>query len=193
MKRLSAPKEEGKETSAVATRSPGVSRFMPAENGRRLVLDSMIQELTKEPTEQSELKTVLEQVFTAYEEEAKRLKFENDVAGAMTLYLLSNYQIYTGSEDPSDNATKAVVQQIRGILAEPLKDSTSAEKQKMYEAFIVTSGITILRHQVAQSENNAGDLRAVKESAGATLKELLKAEPDTIQITEQGIVIKSKD
>ncbi|GAB4457530.1 MAG: hypothetical protein OHK0029_17470 [Armatimonadaceae bacterium] len=149
----------------------------------------MVNELTSDKDEQKALKDALREVFKAYEEEARRLSIENDVAGAMAFYLLTNYQIYTGTPDVSDDATRALVNQMRSVLGEPLKDTSNAEKQKMYEAFLVTSALLLLRHQVAEAEKSEADIKASKESAGGNLRDLLKVEPGKIKIGDKGLEI----
>lgn len=136
---------------------------------------------------------VFEEGFKAYEAEAKKEGVENDVAGALTFFILTHWSIYNEGKEPSDKGTVAMVRQLQNLLSSPeMRSAKDADKQSLYEWCVTMSTFSLATFQVAKNENDEKLGSNLKEAAGGALKKLLGVEPERIQVTDLGLEIAVK-
>ena len=167
-------------TAATAT------RFTPT--GRRLSMDTFIDGLTKDPEQKKALRQVLEQVFTAYEAEAKKSGFENDVAGALAFYLIAHYSVFHDGQEISDAASEILVRQLQGALnTDAMRGMKDADKQRLYEFCVMLGGFTSVSY--AAPDTDAKTKQGLKQLAGQALTYILKIAPERVSLNESGLAI----
>lgn len=138
-------------------------------------LPDMLAEQTPGATaeQKAALKQLYHGVMDAFEKEARK----NNLAYAFAMLLGGALQVWTGKEIP-DAESEKLAQDLNNLLASDggLAKLSPAEKQKMYEAFIITGGSILAFWQMgAESnddtlKNSAKDLaKFVLEKAGLTL------------------------
>lgn len=180
--RLVAAKANRKGVPAATT------RFTPS--GTRLTLDTLVNDLVKSAEERSSMRQVFQEVFKAYEEEAKKHGLENDVAAAMAFYLAVHFSAYHDGKDVSDKVMEAVARQLQGAFDnDDMRATKNEDKQKLYEFCVMMGGFTAATSQVATEQKDADLKKQMRQVGGNGLRSILKIAPERVQITEAGLVI----
>jgi hypothetical protein len=188
LKKGSAPEPSSPATGAKAGSAVPATRFRPT--GRRLVMDSFVTSLTKKKDEQGALRQLFGEIFKAYETEAKKAGIANDIAGALTFFVAANYSAYNNGTAVSDPGTEAMTLQFRTALdSEGMRKAPDAEKQKMYELFVLMGGLTLATHQAAVEGKDADLEKTARKMGGDGLQYLLKVDPSRVKITDTGLEI----
>jgi hypothetical protein len=170
----------------VSTRS--ATTFRPS--GTRLTLDALLARTEGTPEEKAAMGRQLEEVFTAYEAQAKKLDMESDVAGALSFFLTTHYQVYRGGAKISDPARVAVFRQFQSALdTDQIRGLTDEEKQQAYETLILQSAATLIGYRAAVESKDKETIREARTYAGRTLTEMVKAEPDRVSLGDEGFSI----
>jgi hypothetical protein len=179
-------------SGAKAVKAVPATRFKPT--GKRLTQDSFVDSLTKTKEEKDMYHEIFGEVFKAYEAEAQKKGFANDIAGAMTFFVEANYMAYRSGAKVSDSGTQAMILHFQTSLDnETMRNSSDAEKQKMYETFILLGGFTMTGYQVAVMRKNTDLQKTMQKMGGDGLRYLLKAEPECVRITDKGLEIEPED
>jgi len=105
-------------------------------------------------------------------------------AGALTFFLVGNLVIATGSEEPSDEATKALFNAISQTLdASPEFAKTSAkDKQALYEALIGFTGIPLAISSDAKERGDAKQEQQARELAARLIQLVLKVDAAQVKL-----------
>jgi len=111
-----------------------------------------------------------------------------DAAGAVALLVVASYEAYTDTNlDPS--AYLPVIEQMRGAIATSsgFAKATAAQRRELYdETAILGMFVALVRAEVVKHPNPT-TARNLRDAAKRYLRELLKRDPDTIEITRAGI------
>lgn len=190
---VAAKQKKANTTSAKPVAKPAnpvpATRFTPT--GKRLLLDQAAEAFGTNNEEKAAYKTIFAEVAKAYESEAKRLGFANDIAGAMAFLIDTAYTLYKPDVKPNgDVGNKAIVRQLQEALDnDTLRKSPAAEKQKLYEYYISLGAYLYAMSEIAkESKDETAKAGAVK-LGGEALKSLLKVEPSRVRLTENGLEI----
>ncbi|HEY8559861.1 MAG TPA: DUF6683 family protein [Pyrinomonadaceae bacterium] len=118
----------------------------------------------------------------------RETRLKNNVAGAATFALMMSRSVLTG-KDLTEKQAEAVLQDINSLLAssENFRQLPDDEKQKMYEVFVITSGLAAMLHQQGIEENNAEKSAQGKDLAKTILSQFFDRPLDEIEFTEQGV------
>jgi hypothetical protein len=175
-------------TKPATTNAVPATRFKPT--GNRLLMNSFVNTLGKTQEQKDSLRQVFQEVFKAYEAEAAKSSVANDIAGAMTFYIAAHYSAYNDGTDVSETGTEAMVQQLRTMFdSEGMRKASNADKQKLYETFVMLGGFTLAVSQAAADSKDA-DMPKLRKQMGADgLKSLLKVEPSRVKISDKGLEI----
>lgn len=137
---------------------------------QRLLLRQFVQSLTNKPDEVQELTTAFQEAFDAFEAEARRLGRPNNVAMAFTYLVGVCYMVHYG-EEPSETALinlQASADAAFGSSAD-FKALSNQDRQKLYEAFVLTATLPLLGYTVAVEQNDQELLQTYREIAGVAL------------------------
>ena len=159
--------------------------IMPAVFGASLV--------DAKPEDSRTLIKVSGELLKNYEEMLvtnKETHLKNNVAGAATFALVTSRSILTeGKNELSEKQTEALLQDINALLAssENFKKMTDAEKQKMYETFVIAGGLTTMLYREGTEKADAEILAKGKDLAKAVLSQFFKRSLNEISFTEDGV------
>jgi hypothetical protein len=114
-----------------------------------------------------------------------------DVAGASALLLIASYEAYQNTSlDPALYAP--VISQLRQRIGQSsvFISATAAQRRQMYEELAILGMMVAAVHQKVGDDAKGPDAERLRAAAAGYLKQLLNAEPDKVQITSAGVVIK---
>jgi len=117
-------------------------------------------------------------------------RVKNNVAGAATFALvMSRSVLLDGQRDLSEKQTEALLQDINALLAssENFKKMTDAEKQKMYEAFVITGGLATMLYREGTEKGDAETIAKGKHLARTILSQFFNRSLNEIHFTEEGV------
>ena len=164
------------------------SKFKPA--GKRLLVNELATNLSKDPAQQKVLRELFEQSIKAFEAEASKEGFANDLAGATAFFLGTAYYVFHDGGEPDPDGLTLVARQLQQVFDTPeMKKAPDADKQKLYELLIGMAGWLGVTWQVAAKENDEALKAKMKETAGSILKGYFKLEPQQVQITAAGLSV----
>ncbi|MBM3298076.1 MAG: hypothetical protein FJY83_10830, partial [Candidatus Aminicenantes bacterium] len=126
----SAAQAEAQKSSATAA-----TKFKPS--GKRLLLPAMAGSMAAAPEHQQALLEIFEEGVEAYEAEAKRSGFSNDVAGAMMFFIGASYFVYHDAREPDENGLEAIGRALQQNMdTEDVRQISNADKQQFYELMV---------------------------------------------------------
>jgi hypothetical protein len=120
----------------------------------------------------------------------KETRLKNNVAGAATFALLMSRSIMTdGKNELSEKQAEAILQDINSLLAssDEFKNLPDIEKQKMYETFVITSGLATMLYQQGKDENSPEKAAQGKDLAKTILAQFFDRPLDEITFTDNGV------
>lgn len=162
--------------------------FKPS--GQRLLIPGLLAKMDGTEEQKAAMGEQLEAVFTAYETQARKLGMENDVAGALSFFLTTHYQVYKGGAKVSDAARTAIYRQFQSALdTDNIRNLSDTEKQQAYETLIVTSAVTLFQYKAAVESKDKDSVREVRTGAGQVMSDTVQAAPAKIAISEEGFAI----
>ncbi|MFO0597278.1 MAG: DUF6683 family protein [Myxococcaceae bacterium] len=134
--------------------------------------------------EKQAITTIAQATRDAFESQPDTAPWKNNVAGALTFFLVGNLVIATGSEEPSDEATKALFNAISQTLdASPEFAKTSAkDKQALYEALIGFTGIPLAISSDAKERGDAKQEQQARELAARLIQLVLKVDAAQVKL-----------
>jgi hypothetical protein len=173
---------------AIITNAVPTTRFKPAS--KRLLMDSFVDGLSKKKDERETLRQLFAEIFKTYEAEAKKAGLANDIAGALTFFVAANYSAYNKGVEISDPGTKTMALQFQTAMdSEGMRKAPDAQKQKMYELYIMLGGFTLAGYQAAVESKDADFQKTMQKMGGDGLQYLLKVDPSRVKITDAGLEI----
>jgi hypothetical protein len=114
----------------------------------------------------------------------------NDLAGAVTVFLVSSYQAARAAnvEDPQ---VKTLVAQLRSVLAANagIAQATDAAKQEMYEQMVILGMFTLGVQDALKKTPNPQIAANLKTSGTDYLRAFLGVEPENISIGASGMTM----
>jgi hypothetical protein len=168
----------------------GATKFKPSKG--RVLVGPIIDSLVADKDQRKALVTVMETALTAYEAQAKKSGFENDIAGSMAFFIGSSYLVYSGTEPP-DTGLEMLAGAIRQQMSTAqMAQVASADKQKFYELMLVLGTFLLVGQQQAAASGDAATAATLKTQAADALKGFLKLDPDTFKITDNGLELITK-
>ena len=182
---------KAKPTEAEANLEPGkvpVTRFKPS--GKRTVIPKVVEQLGQDKEQKKALRQLFDEGMKAYEAEAKKEGYPNDVAAAVTFYVAANWSVYHDGKEAPDEASDKIVAQVQRLFDLPeMRQAKDAAKEEFYEWCVAMGTLSLSLFQVSKEGKDEKTLETLRASAGEALKNLLKVEPERISITENGLEI----
>jgi hypothetical protein len=120
--------------------------------------------------------------------EQKETRLKNNVAGAATFAILMCRSILIGNE-LAEKQAEGLLQDINSLLAssDKFKKQNDIQKQQMYEAFIITTGLATMLYQQGKDENNVEKMAQGKDLAKTVLSQFFDRPLDEIEFTNDGV------
>lgn len=126
-----------------------------------------------------------------YEKNARAAGEPNDLALALSFFFATNASVYHDAGQPTDPQ----MLELRETIAEALlggngfKGVTDRQKQEMYEALVLYTGIALAAYQEGKQGGNAESVKSGQMLAGQNLLAVTGISPDKINFTDQGLSI----
>ncbi|HEX8250661.1 MAG TPA: DUF6683 family protein [Pyrinomonadaceae bacterium] len=159
--------------------------MMPAVFGASLV--------DAKPEDNQTLIKVSRELLKNYEEMLvtnKETRLKNNVAGAATFALATSRSIlYDGRSELSEKQTEALLQDVNALLAssDGFKKMADADKQKMYETFVITGGLAMMLYREGTEKGDAEIAAKGKDLAKTILSQFFRRSLNEINFTEDGV------
>ncbi|MEW5742774.1 MAG: DUF6683 family protein [Myxococcota bacterium] len=168
--------------------APTATKFKPS--GKRLLVPTLAASLSQDKAQQQALVELFDQGIKAYEQEASKDGFVNDVAGAVAFFIGSAYFVFHDGQEPNEDGLTLFARQLQHAMDTPeLKKVPAADKQKFYELLVGMGTWLGVTYQLAAQNDDAALKAQLKDAAGSVLKGYLKLEPSKVDITANGLVI----
>lgn len=147
--------------------------FKPAQNNNFQLIADTIGTTNEE-------KTLLTQIFTetkkAYEGEVAPKGRKNNLAAAMTFFIVANLTVYHDVPEPTDTATENLFLALNQMIDETpdMVSVPNKDKQFLHDTFVSFSGLVFATYLEAKQTNNKETLKVAQQLAGGLLQEILK-------------------
>lgn len=137
------------------------------------------------PEEKQGITAIAAATKQAFETQPDTKPWANNLAGALTFFLVGNTVIAKGVDEPSDETIKALFAAITQTLDESpeLAKASAKDKQQLYDALLAFTGLALAISEDAKERNDAEQLAQAKELSANLLKLVLKV--DAAKITLQ--------
>src|ERR1041384_2447121 len=134
--------------------------------------------------------TILSTILQEFDKEAQNIGKPNDLALALSFFFAVNANVYHDAGVPPDPQVLELRDTIARILVEgnALNGVGDRQKQEMYEALVIYTGLALATYQEGKS-GNAESLKSAQQLAGQNLLAVTGISPDKISFTDQGLSI----
>jgi len=174
--------------------SVGIARFNPVAT---MLMPKQLATAFGETPQQCRQ---LEQLFTIFlqgyqkdEPEVSQLKDRsaNDVARALTYYIVANYYVYSEGKQPSQEQYRSLYEKIHQLLlqGELLQTMSDQEKQKTLETLAIMAMVPQYYYEQGKQSNNTDEKEKYRMLAAQNLARL-GFTAEKMEVTNQGLVIK---
>ena len=146
--------------------------------------------------ERPEEKRLISQIYTAtktaYEQEAAKKGWQNNIAGGLTFFTITAMVVYWDTEEPSAEAVQAYFKAVKTSLDEIPEFATVANKDKQgfNNMLVGFGGLMIAGYMEGKQNNDAATLATYKKLAGMLVEMVLKTDLENIRVESGQIVMK---
>lgn len=164
-----AASASGRRPKTAVSRPPvppaSVVTFRPSGNSG--VAELFASSFSSNASEKATLLELFSQVKQGYETEVAKDGKSNDLAAALTFFLLSNIVAYNDSEVPTEAATEEVYVSLREAMntTPEIARMTNAEKQQMHDWLVYLGGFVLTGYTVAKQTNDKASMKTFREVA----------------------------
>jgi hypothetical protein len=192
--------KQGKTTSNTTSASAGpivqappvpkyYGRFRPdaTVNTGKILADA----LGETPEEKQLYTQIYSATKTAFEKEAAARGWKNNVAGALTFFMVSNATVYHDSAEPNDETVTALYEAINQAIDEipEFAKMPNRDKQAFYNILIAFTGIPLATYSEGKESGNTDTVNAARQLAGEMIKMILKTDPASVRFENGGLVV----
>jgi hypothetical protein len=145
--------------------------------------------------ETPEEKQLYTQIYTAtkaaFEKEAAAKGWKNNVAGALTFFMVGNATVYHDSAEPNDGTVTALYDAINQAIDEipEFEKMPNRDKQAFYNVLIAFTGIPLATYSEGKESGNVDTVNAARQLAGEMIKMVLKTDPASVRFENGNLVI----
>lgn len=135
------------------------------------------------PEEKNLFKAIFQGTKTAFETEVAAKGWKNDVAGALTFFLVTTSTIYHDAPDPSEEVVSAIYDGVSQSLDEvpELAKAPNKDKQALYDLLIGFAGIPLATYTEGKESGNKETINVARQLSGELIKVVLKTDPNKIR------------
>lgn len=136
------------------------------------------------PEEKEGIAAIAVATKQAFETQPDTKPWANNLAGALTFFLVGNTVIAKGSDEPSDETVKALFGAISQTLDESpeLAKASAKDKQQLYDALLAFTGLSLAISEDAKERGDAKQAAQAKELSANLLKLVLKVDASKISL-----------
>lgn len=183
-KKKSGTKNSKSQATAFSTIAPGKGK---AES-TALALANRLPEAQRAKAE-----LAFQESFVTYQQLEKNLGIpKNDMAGALSAFLVGNYEAYHNTQI-AESHIKQLVEQMRNVLSTnpALKTATSNQKREFYEQMAIVGTFMVLAQaEIKNGKQPPNVAKNFRDAAKANLEEFLKVSVDKIELGAGGLKVR---
>lgn len=148
--------------------------------------------LGETPEEKALLKQIYTAVKAAYDKEAAAKGWVNNIAGALTFFIVSNATVYHNSAEPSDESAAALYEAINQTLDEipEFGKMPNKDKQAFNNMLIGFAAIPLMTYMEGKQNGDPATLTSARQLAGHLIELVLKTSGEKLVVENGQIVIK---
>ena len=141
-----------------------------------------------------QLVTLLTGLLVEFDKGARAAGHPNDLALALSFFFATNASIYHDAGQPADAAMVELRDTIAEALVEgnALSSMSDRQKQEMYEALVLYTGLALAAYQEGKQGGNADSVKAGQQLAEQNLLAVTGISADKITFTDQGLRIEQE-
>ena len=145
--------------------------------------------LGSSPEEKALLKQIYETVKAGYEKEASAKGWQNNIAGALTFFIVSSATVYHDDPEPSETSVAALYDAINASIDETPEFGKMANKDKVAfnNLLVAFAAIPLATYTEGKQNGDAATVKTAGQLAGQLLQMILKTDPEKIRF-ENGTV-----
>lgn len=187
----SATGSQSAELSSTAT-LPSVpkyyGRFRPDSS---VAMAEKLSNLFEKPEERRQMKLVVETVQQLYREEAANKKWGNNIAGGMTFFLVVLSTVYHDTQQPNDEAVKAVFEAVNQAIdgVSDFAKASDKDKTALNDMLVGFTALPFLTYLEGKKEGNADTVKTAQILAGEMIKMVLETEPQNVRFDNNSLTI----
>lgn len=159
-------------------------------SGSTPVFVQIANSLTANEPQRRAVLQLLQQGRQAFEQEASKEGFGNDLSAALALFLTQQWSIARGGAAIDETGSTRFAKKLRSALASPaMKTTKDAEKQALYEWLLGSSFLSAASWELGKSGGNEASLLQLRKAAGVSLQSLLGMNADGIEFGPEGLML----
>ncbi len=153
---------------------------------------AFVDALGETPEEKRLINQIYTATKTAYEEEAARKGWQNNIAGGLTFFTVMAVIVYWDVEEPSPEAVNGYYKVMNTALDEIPEFATVANKDKQgfNNMLVGFGGLLAAGYIEGKQKNDAATLASYKKLAGMLVEMVLKTDLENIRVEGNQIVMK---
>lgn len=168
-----SPSAAARPHAAADQASYAVLRFRPAANSG--VAKQIADALGGDPKQRADLLAAFQAIKRSYESEAARGGKSNNIAAAMTFFLVATSMAYHQTDEPAESVTDSLVEALqRELSTSPdFKSMTDLQKQRMHDWLVISGGFVLAGYLDAVKTGDPKELRDYKDLANEFVRLVL--------------------
>ncbi len=145
--------------------------------------------LGSSPEEKALLKQIYVAVKTSYEKEASAKGWQNNIAGALTFFIVSSVTVYHDAPEPSDESVATLYQAINATIDEipEFEKLPNKDKVAFNNLLIAFSAIPLATYIEGKQNGDAATVKTAGQLAGELLQMILKTDPKNVRFENGSI------
>jgi hypothetical protein len=153
----------------------------------------LAESFTSNKAEQDTFMLIFKTVKTEFEKEAAKEGRKNNIAMALTFFIVTTSVVYHDSPEPSDETIEKVYQSLADSMVEngEFSNFSDLDKQSMSDRLVYISGVVLFGYTVAKQTNDKTTKDTYRALAGICMKSLMKLDPDKVKINKDGLSFSS--
>jgi hypothetical protein len=188
--RAPAPNQAAQQHSSTALTSSESLRFRPV--GNTGIGSLLAKSFTQKTDEQIQLVALFESIKSQYEKNVREKRLSNNLAVATAFLIEVCVTVFHDQPEQSDAATDALIRQIAStyLTNGATARMSNAEKHQLHDTFVYLAALAYGGYKVSKDSNDLPTMEQYQTIAGMLLKELLKIEPQRINMNDAGLAIR---
>lgn len=168
-----------------------VLKFTPA--GDSGVVASLADAFGGDAVQRSTIADALTQIKQGYEAEVAKEGKSNNVAAAMTFFVVANVVTYHQLEMPSEADTDKVFDSLQNAMVRlpAVAAMSNAEKHRLHDWLVCMGGFALSNYVTAKQQRDAGGLETIKRFAGYSMQLALGIEAQKVSLAGQRLVVQT--
>jgi hypothetical protein len=116
----------------------------------------------------------------SYDQQNAGKGWKNNLAGAMTFFIVTTSTIYNG-EEIGDAQTNALFKTLNLTMGGSFEGASNKDKTELYNTLISYAGLSLVFYAQAAQAGNGQQVEKVRQMVGGLVRTILKTEPEALK------------